>query len=177
MTKTSFIAAAMILGVVFLAFFLQSQNSAPATESVAGIQWVTFDEAVTLAARDNKKILVDVYTDWCGWCKKMDSEVYANETVAAILKASFIPVKLNAESSAPLTFQGQKLTSQQFAAAAGVNGYPTTLFLDNTAMPITVVPGFHPSERFVPILRYIGEDHYKSVSFQEYQDSNGRTSQ
>ncbi|GJQ21851.1 MAG: hypothetical protein HBSIN02_22060 [Bacteroidia bacterium] len=177
MTRATFIATAMILGVVLIAFLFQFQNTAPATESPAGIPWVSFDEAVALAARDNKKILVDVYTDWCGWCKKMDSEVYANETVAAILKASFIPVKLNAESSAPLTFQGQKLTSQQFAAAAGVSGYPSTLFLDHTSMPITIVPGFHPPERFAPILRYVGEDHYKSISFQEYQERNGRTSQ
>jgi thioredoxin-related protein len=174
MTRTFLIAAAMVFTALLIGLFLQSQGS-PSSESGSLVRWVSFDEAVVLANRENKKILIDVYTDWCGWCKKMDSEVYADPSIAGILTASFIAVKLNAESSNLLTFQGQKLTEEEFAAGAGVSGYPTTLFLDNAGTPITIVPGFHPSERFAPILRYIGEDHYKSISFQEFEERNGRT--
>ena len=170
MNRTTIITGAMILAAILIGFILQSESTTadPATGS-----WKSFDEAVTLAKQENKKILVDVYTDWCGWCKKMDKEVYANSSVAGVLSSSFITVKLNAESSSrSLTFRGRTLTEEQFAASAGVTGYPTTIFLDESANPITVLPGYVPAERFVPILKYIGDNHYQTISFEDYQKRN-----
>ncbi len=171
MSKTTLIATGLLVGALLIGFFLQSEGS---PESVSGspLSWHSFDEAVTIARRDNKKILLDVYTDWCGWCKKMDSEVYSNPSVISALSASFIAVKVNAESSKPLTFQGRSFTEESFSAGAGVTGYPTTIFLDTESAPITLLPGFVPADRFLPILKYIGEDHYKSLSFEEYKQRN-----
>ena len=168
MSRTPLIMISLLLGALLIGFLLQSEgNSEPPSGS--SVSWHTFDEAVALAKRDNKKILIDVYTDWCGWCKKMDSEVYSSSSVINALSASFVAVKLNAESSKPFTFQGRSLTEESFAAGAGVTGYPTTIFLDSESAPITLVPGYITADRFVPILKYIGEDHYRSVSFEEFQ--------
>lgn len=168
MSRTSLIAAAILVGALLIGFFLQSES---ASVSISGnsISWLAFDEAVTIAKRDNKKVLLDVYTDWCGWCKKMDSEVYTDPAVINALSASFVAVKLNAESSKPFMFQGRSLTEETFAAGAGVTGYPTTIFLDSESTPITLLPGFVPAERFAHILKYIGENHYKTLSFEEFQ--------
>lgn len=168
MSRTPFIVISLLLATLLIGFFLQSEStSEPASGS--SVSWYAFDEAVALAKRDNKKILIDVYTDWCGWCKKMDSEVYSNSSVASALSASFVAVKLNAESSKPFVFQGRSFTEESFAAGAGVTGYPTTIFLDSESTPITLVPGYITADRFVPILKYVGEDHYRSISFEEFQ--------
>lgn len=160
------IAVVAIL-VTFL-FIGQKDPESTSTAQPPGVSWVSFDEGVTLAKQKNKKVLVDVYTDWCTWCKKMDSDVYANAEVAKLIDANYVPVKLNAESSKKLSFDGNSFTETQFARAVGVTGYPTTLFLHSDSKPITLLPGYVPAERFVDVLRYIGDDHFKSISFEDF---------
>ncbi len=63
------------------------------------IQWMKFEEAIAANTKQPKMILVDVYTDWCGWCKKMDKETFTNPKVIAHLKQNFYAVKLNAENT------------------------------------------------------------------------------
>lgn len=158
---------AFVLAGVFLAAIYISQQDSSSPKSQA-IVWKSFDEGVSLARTSNKKVLVDVYTDWCSWCKKMDSEVYTDADVIKLMDANFVAVKLNAESSKPVTFRGNSLTEAAFARELGVTGYPTILFFDPNANPITDLPGYSPAQRFALILKYIAEDHYKSTSFQEY---------
>jgi thioredoxin-related protein len=160
-----------LLALAVLILSLAAQPVAAQTPSA--LQWLPFDEAVERAKAENKKLLVDVYTDWCGWCKKMDKEVYANVTVGSILTRHFVLAKLNAEGPKEITYKGTKLTQRRFAAAVGVTGYPSTIFLEPDAKPITLLPGFVPAPRFVTILRYIGENHYKTVSFEEYLKKSG----
>lgn len=145
----------------------------PATEEKAVANWKTFDEAARLAQKEQKEILIDVYTDWCSWCKKMDADVYANADVVKVLESRFIAVKLNAESSKRIHFNGAQVSEAEFARAAGVTGYPTTIFLDPSSRPITSVPGYIPAEKFRTILEYIGGDHYKSITFRQYLDRVG----
>ena len=38
------------------------------------IKWISIEEAEKLNKENPKKIMIDVYTDWCGWCKKMDKD-------------------------------------------------------------------------------------------------------
>lgn len=173
MSRTPLIVISLLLGTLLIGFLLQSEST-PESVSESSVSWHTFDEAVALAKRDNKKILIDVYTDWCGWCKKMDSEVYSHSSVVNALSASFVAVKLNAESSKPFVFQGRSFTEESFAAGAGVTGYPTTIFLDSESAPITLVPGYITADRFVPILKYIGENHYQSISFEEFQQRSSQ---
>jgi thioredoxin-related protein len=164
------ISSLVVLGVLVFAFFsLQNNSTSPLPDAV---EWHTFNDGLSLARNSNKKILVDVYTHWCSWCKKMDSEVYTNKGVTRILREHFILVKLDAESNSPLTYQGKNLTEAEFAQNFGVTGYPTTLFFDPDANAITTLPGYAPPERFATILDFIGENYYKSVSFQEYVKSH-----
>lgn len=122
-------------------------------------RWRSFSEGYAEAQATGRPMLVDVYTDWCGWCKRMDRDVYTKPEVRAALAAWFVPIKLNAESSEAARFEGRGFTARTLAQHFGVNGYPTTLFLRSTGAPITRVPGYVPAERFTLILRYIGEDH------------------
>ena len=171
--RTAAILVVISLVAIGLVAFLNDTGSSASAGS-GKITWHSFDEGVALAAKENKKVLVDVYTDWCVWCKKMDSDVYTNDGVGKALASNFIAVKLNAESSKDLTYNGQKIDETSFARAMGVTGYPTTLFLEPGARPITKIPGFLEAKEFSQILRFIGEDHYKTKTFDEYKASLGK---
>lgn len=133
--------------------------------------WNTLTQAVDAGASSGKVILVDVYTDWCGWCKRMDKDVYADASVGAYLQQNFVIAKLNAESSTSHTFNGANATEREIAKAWGVTGYPATVFLTAKAEPITVVPGYIPKETFLKVLEYIHTESYKSVSWEDFLSS------
>src|SRR5712692_904665 len=132
------------------------------------LQWKNFNDGFAEAKKSNKKILVDVYTDWCGWCKKMDKDVYTNKEVASYLADRYIVVKLNAESESKLNYDDKAMSETQWSQAFGVNGYPTTIFLKANGESITLVPGYIPAETFIDVIKYIGEDHYETVKWEDY---------
>jgi thioredoxin-related protein len=104
-------------------------------------------------------VLVDVYTDWCGWCKRMDADVFSRADVREYLSAHFVTVRLNAESGELATWQGRDYSARTLASAFNVTGYPTTLFFTSKGEHLVNVPGYIPAERFLLLLRYIGDGH------------------
>lgn len=160
----------VVLGAVIYTALQNSSTPASTTDTIA---WLSFDTGLAEASKQQKKLLVDVYTDWCSWCKKMDKEVYTDSRVTALLNEHFVVVKLNAESSKKLTYQGQEFTEREFAAALGVDGYPTTVFFLPDAKPITRIPGFMEAKTFANVLTYIGRDHYLNIPYDEFLRKQG----
>lgn len=144
-----------------------------AAPAIAGdkpeLKWKKLDAGLAEAKRSNKIILMDVYTDWCGWCKKLDREVYTDENVAKVLTSDYVLVKVNAESNAPVTYKGQTSSEMQLAQSFGVSGYPTIFFLEPSGEPIDALGGFVDAQKFLPIAKYFGEKHYKTMTWPEYQ--------
>jgi len=132
------------------------------------LQWFSFEKGLAEAKKTNKKMLVDVYTDWCSWCKRMDADTYSNSTIASYLQDKYVVVKLNAESSARHSYNGKQYTEQELASEFGVSGYPTTLFFKPDGGAITAVPGYLDASNFRPILSFIAEDHYVNTKFEDY---------
>ncbi|MBP9152977.1 MAG: DUF255 domain-containing protein, partial [Flavobacteriales bacterium] len=66
------------------------------------IKWVSLEEADALRRTEPRKILIDVYTDWCGWCKKMDASTFKDPKVVAYINANYYAVKLDAEQKEPI---------------------------------------------------------------------------
>jgi thioredoxin-related protein len=126
--------------------------------SAQPLRWYSFEEGTALARQSNKKLLIDVYTDWCSWCKKMDKEVYTNREVKNAVQSYFVPVKVNAESSREFTYDGPRLSEMGVARAMGVDGYPTTVFLTSNAEPIAKVAGYLDSQELLKVLRSVGQD-------------------
>jgi len=158
--------------VVLLALPLAvaSTDAAPAT---AGLAWRGWDRGIEESQKTGRPVLVDVYTDWCGWCKRMKVDVYAKPEVRDYLEDHFVLVELNAESSDPAKYEGKAYTSRSLAARFGVSGYPTTVFLRSGGEHLVSVPGYLDTERFLLVLRYIGEGYMdRGVSFQEFQKKN-----
>jgi thioredoxin-related protein len=155
--------------VTQLAFLLALTAAAPVPADEAPIAWRSWDSGMEEARKRGLPILLDVYTDWCGWCKRMDRDVYSRPEVRDYVRRSFVPVKLNAEASRPAEYEGQAYTSRSLAAALGVTGFPTTVFFRANGEYVTRVPGYVPADRFLAVLRYIGEGHLdRGVTFQKF---------
>jgi len=173
---TGLVITTMISAVFF------TNNGIESKEPAVTVRWYTFDEAVALNAKSPKKIFIDVYTDWCGWCKKMDAGTFNNPTVAAYLNEKYYPVKFNAEQREDITFKNYtfKFIPQgrrgyhQLAASLLDNklSYPTVVFLDEDFNMIQPLPGYRAANAMYPILEYFGDDHYRNgITWQDFQKS------
>ncbi len=160
-----------------LSFFVISCNSGSDTAlSETASQdydfWVTLEEAQDKAYDEGKYIVLDVYTEWCGFCRRMNQETYGDEGVQENLDRYFYPVRINAESDREVTFLGETYTMESLALQFGVGSYPTTIFIAPNGEPIAVQPGFIDAPTFRRMLSFVGSESYNTVSFEEYSNSN-----
>jgi thioredoxin-related protein len=152
------------------------QPNASATPANTAVKWFTIEEAEKLVAKEPRKLFIDVYTDWCGWCKRMDANTFQVEDVAAYLNAYFYPVKLDAEGKKPITIGGYtynfkpEYRSHELAVKIlnGQMSYPTVAYMDETMQPIAIVPGYRTPEELRPILVYIAQDYYKKMDWEKF---------
>lgn len=143
------------------------------------VKWYTIQQAIELQKKQPRKIMIDVYTDWCGWCKKMDKETFSHPVVADYLNTHYYPVKFNAESYDSIVFEGHTFINErkgarsthQFAIALlqGQLSYPSVAYLTENFQLIAAVPGFYTADKLEPLLNYIVEDKFKSISMDVYQ--------
>ena len=171
----------LIQSFLFLSIAL-SGFSATAQE----VEWLSWEEAAELMATDEnpKKILIDVYTDWCGWCKKMDKDTFQNPKVAEYMSENFYMVKLDGEGKEPIEFKGKtyKFVPQgrkgyhEFAATLmqGRLSYPTTIFLDEEMNMLSPVPGYQKPKPFLNIAKYFGDNVYLEKDWKAYTGGKGR---
>lgn len=150
------------------------------------VKWLSWSEAAELASTEKnpKKIFIDVYTDWCGWCKKMDKDTFQDPKVAAYMAENFYMVKLDGEGKEPIEFKGKtyKFVPQgrngyhEFAATMmqGRLSYPTTIFLDEEMNMLSPVPGYQKPKPFLNIAKYFGDDIYKEKDWKAYSGASGR---
>jgi thioredoxin-related protein len=136
-------------------------------------QWKKFNEGLLEAKKSGKKILVDVYTDWCKWCKEMDKNTYPDKKISEYLAKNYVIIKLNAEGNEKLNYQGKTISPQEFAQGMGVDGYPATVFLQSDGKAITLLPGYSTPDQFIHVLSFIGENHYQKKQFAEYLSEKG----
>ncbi len=128
------------------------------------IEWPTFDHAVSAADKSGKRILVDIYAPWCGWCRKMQADVYTNETLVQFVRENFEIGRLNLDDGETVhDFLDWQLTSQELGAALGAAGTPTTVFLEPDGTYIDRVPGYATLEAFGEIVRFIASGAYQNV--------------
>ncbi|WP_200978865.1 thioredoxin fold domain-containing protein [Echinicola sp. 20G] len=114
------------------------------------IQWLSFDEATTMNQDNPKMLIIDVYTDWCGWCKKMDKETFTDEGVIKYINENFYAVKLDAENSKKkFEFRGKEYTEESMARAMRVSSYPNFVIMDAAMENITQLPGYREPEAFL----------------------------
>lgn len=133
------------IGIIFSLFFISLS-----TKAQDKIEWMKFEDAVAATESSPKMLLVDVYTDWCGWCKKMDKETFTDPSVIKYVNDTFYAVKLDAEdTNRSFDFKGKKYTEAEMAAAMRVNSYPNFVIIDPTLQNITQLPGYRTAPQFL----------------------------
>jgi thioredoxin-related protein len=139
-------------------------------EKKAQIHWLSFNEGLAKAQTENRMILLNFYTDWCVFCKKLDKETFQDQAVTSMLAENYVAVRLNAESSEQgLVYRGRNYTNAEFARYFRVTAYPSLAFLDAEGQPITVIPGFLPANQFLVILKYVRQKCYLTrISLHEF---------
>lgn len=143
------------------------------------IRWYTIEEVEKLSKTAPRKVMVDVYTDWCGWCKKMDSETFSHPVIADYINRHYYPVKLNAESRESIIFRGQTFKFVENGSrgyhelAAGLLdgrlSFPSIAYLNEKLELLGAVPGYRAPKDMEPLLNYIAEDKFVNESLDEYQ--------
>jgi thioredoxin-related protein len=164
--------------LIFSIFLVFGCSAHSQKQEVGEVKWYSFEEAVKLNEANPKKIFIDVYTDWCSWCKVMDQKTFSHPEIANYLNKYFYPVKFNAESKTPITFMGKvfenngqgRRSPHELAAALlqGKMSYPSVAYLDENNKLLTAVPGYYPPSQMEPILKFFGGDHYKTKSWEDF---------
>lgn len=145
------------------------------------INWINFQEALTRSKKDGKPVMIDVYTDWCGFCKKMDAQTFTDADVIAYVNENFHAVKFNAEGNQVITFQDSTYKNTQYKAGATRNAthplalkllngraaYPTIVYYSEMYNLIAPVPGMQTVETIQPYLFYFGEQVFTTTNLWE----------
>ena len=181
MKKFALAALSLLLLATGLVAFTFEKN---VTDPPADIlKWYTWEEAEALNKTAPKKIFVDVYTDWCGWCKVMDKKTFTDSTVAAYLAANFYPVKLNAEQKADIQFNGQTFKYADSGNGRGVHTlayslldgnlqYPNFVYLNEKYERIMISPGYKEPKDIIKELKFASEEQYNKTTWEKYRDAN-----
>lgn len=141
------------------------------------IRWMTIDEVQVAMKKEPKKVFMDVYTDWCGWCKVMDKKTFSNKNVARYINEKFYAVKLDAERKDSVRFMGKMFgfvpenRAHQLAVELlrGQMSYPTSVILEENFQNPQPVPGYLDVPTIQSILTYLGENTYKTKPWPEFQ--------
>ncbi len=146
------------------------------------IQWYSIEQAEKLNEKNPKKIFIDVYTDWCGWCKRMDATTYQDPKIIQLLNNDFYSVRLNAEQKNDIEFKNKSYkyiangsSGYNELAAVLLNGqlsFPTTVYLDENLNEIQPIPGYLTADKLEPILQFLGKDFYKKQTWEQFLATN-----
>ena len=175
--------------LILCAGFLQTSKAQSPVPVVADnpeistslVRWYTVDEAADAMNGEGRKIILELYTDWCGWCKRMEGITLQQPHIAQYLNENFYPIRFNAESKQAINFKDK---SYEFVAPPGTTGYhefvaqfmedgrlsfPTIVFLDEDLNVIQSMVGFKTPYEFEQIITYFATDHYKKMPWQKYR--------
>lgn len=165
--------------VLFMLSALVFASNSSCFAQTENINWVSIEEADKLRRAEPRKILIDVYTDWCGWCKRMDRTTFVNPELVNYVNQNYYAVKLDAEQQETITIGGKKYEYvpngrrgyNEIAKELlqGKMSYPTIVFLDENMNMIQPMPGFREAKELQPILEYLAENAYRQIPWEEWK--------
>lgn len=166
--------------LLFLSLSLMAQE-----KGSGEINWLSFEEAIEKNKDEKRKIIVDVYTDWCGWCKKMERTTYKDPVIVEYINKHYYAVKLDAERKDTVKLGKQvfvnpnpeaRRSPHELAVSllSGKMGYPSTVFLDEDIELLNPpISGYLDAATIEPILHFFGDNVYskKKMTWPEFQEN------
>ena len=170
----------ILFGLISITVLLSSFVFLNPPSDEGGIKWHTFQEAVELNKKEKRKIYIDVFTQWCGWCKVMDKNTFTNPVIAKYINEHFYAVKLDAEMKDTVVFNNYKFINpnpngmrspHQLAASLLDNklSYPSAVFLDENFNRLFYLQSYLSPQQFEPYIKFVGDNSYLTVTWDDYQ--------
>lgn len=158
------------------------------TEAQNRIKWMSWEDALAANKLEPRKLVVDIYTEWCSWCKKMDAATFQKDHIAKYVNNNYYAVKFDAETREDITYNGKvyKYVSNgkrgyhelALSITQGKLSYPTVTFIDENLDVIQPIGGFQDPKNFEMIMTYFAGDHHKSTPWKAYsRNYNARQQQ
>ncbi len=165
--------------VLFTTILIGLQTFASAQDN--DIKWLSFKEAQELNQKDPKPFFIDVYTDRCGWCKKLDKTTLRDTTVVAFMNTYFYAIKFDAESFESIQFNNQvyenkgngRRPKHELAKALLNNkmSFPSLVFLNENLQILTVIGGYVEADEFSIVLEFLGAKKYLTQTYEVFSAS------
>lgn len=154
--------------------FVSAQKKA----SAKAIPWLSPLDVQEQMQTEEKPLIIDIYTDWCHYCKLMDKTTWTNPQLKEYVSTYFFPVKFNAESKEEISWLGTNYTFKpaykvHMLAAEWLKGnmvYPSTVIIPKDGESI-ILPGMMTPTELEPVLKYFGDGYYRKVTWQSFKDS------
>lgn len=175
----------LIITTILFGTLIGNANNNKDKKGKEKVNWMTIEEALEASKKEPRKIIIDFYTDWCGWCKRMEKTTFNHPQIAKYINKNFYAVKFDAEGSQSVMYKdleykatkskraGRIAGTHEFADymvfKRGSSGYPTIVFLDEESNWLNFVPSYLGPVDFDPVLKYIGDDHYKKTKWGIFQ--------
>jgi thioredoxin-related protein len=164
----------ILLTALFLTIYIFSA-SVTAQEAV---NWQPIQQAETLASKQHRKILIEIYAPWSEGFKELERSVMTQQAIAKYLNDTYVSVKFDAETREDVSFQGR---NYKFVSQSGVSFnelasellrgqmvYPTFVFLEEDGSLIQTIQ-YRSPEQFEMIITYFGSDHHKKMPWKKYE--------
>lgn len=156
----------LLLALAGIFAFAQPSTQMEATPEESKINWMSWEEAMDAMDDEPRKVFIDVYTDWCGWCKRMDAATFTDEDVIDYMNENYYAVKFDAEGKDDKEYQGRTLTYRANAGRRGVHelaivllngrlGYPSFVYLDEERNSLKISPGYKTPDVLLAELRSV----------------------
>jgi thioredoxin-related protein len=160
-----------VLSVALLTVGMMSFKSTP-PKVTPKIEWITLEEAYKRNLRQPRKIYIDLYTEWCGWCKVMDKNTFTNPEVAELITQKYYAVKYNPEVDSDVMLG--KVSFRKLIEG-NVQGYPTSFFMDEKYNMIQSISSYFEPRTFHQIIAYFGDEANKKEKFDDYVKGSYQT--
>lgn len=174
-----------LIFLFFVAIFSGFILSAQVNITPPAIKWYSLKEALELNKKNPKRIFIDVYTDWCGWCKVMDRNTFTDPNIIQYMNDNYYAAKFNAEGRDTIEFQGKKYYNKEsgprpaheFAVYMlhGQLSYPNLVFMDENSNIITALAGYRKPNELLAFLIYFSKDIYKTTNLDEFEKNFNKT--
>ena len=147
------------------------------------IQWLKITDVEKQIKEDGKhakRVFIDCYTDWCGWCKRMDKDTFSDTTITKLMNHYFYSVKFDAESKETINFgdktyknpnpNGKRGSAHELAVML-LNkrlSYPSFSILNPDLTIATVIPGYYNAKDFEPMVVFLGGRYDQKYTWEEF---------